>query len=70
MLRENPQLRPNIYQVVHNVCFLRGTDIPIKDVGLFSAGEKCADIIRFMAPEMRLSQLSSRLGWLVRIKYR
>lgn len=32
MLRENPQLRPNIYQVLRNVCFLRGTDIPIKDV--------------------------------------
>lgn len=70
MLRENPQLRPNIYQVVRNVCFLRGTDIPIQDVGLFSAGEKCADINRFMAPEMRLNQLSSRLGWLVRIKCR
>lgn len=34
MLRESPQLRPNIYQVVREVCFLRGKDVPIKDVGL------------------------------------
>lgn len=35
MLRENPQQRPNIYQVVRDVSLLRGTDIPIKDVGYF-----------------------------------
>ncbi len=34
MLRENPQLRPNIYQVVREVCLMRGTEIPIKDVSL------------------------------------
>ncbi len=34
MLRENPQQRPNIYQVVREVSVLRGTDIPIKDVSL------------------------------------
>ena len=32
MLKENPQSRPNIYQVVREVCQMRGTDIPIKDV--------------------------------------
>ena len=35
MLRENPQSRPNIYQVVREVCLMRGTDIPIKDVSSF-----------------------------------
>lgn len=32
MLRENPQQRPNIYQVIREVCLIRGTDIPIKDI--------------------------------------
>ena len=32
MLRENPQQRPNIYQVIREVSLIRGTDIPIKDV--------------------------------------
>ena len=32
MLREKPQARPNIYQVVREVCLMRGTDVPIKDV--------------------------------------
>ena len=32
MLRESPQLRPSIYQVVREVCLIRGTEIPIKDV--------------------------------------
>ena len=36
MLRENPQLRPNIYQVVREVARIRGTDIPIKDVSVIS----------------------------------
>ena len=34
MLRENPQLRPNIYQVMREVCLMRGTEVPIKDVSL------------------------------------
>ena len=34
MLREQPQDRPNIYQVVSEVAALRGTDIPIKNVGV------------------------------------
>ena len=33
MLRENPNSRPNIYQVVREACLMRGTDVPIKDVG-------------------------------------
>ncbi|KAL8842303.1 MAG: hypothetical protein Q9176_002692 [Flavoplaca citrina] len=32
MLRENPQARPNIYQVIRQVSLMRGTDIPIKDI--------------------------------------
>ncbi|KAF2400277.1 hypothetical protein EJ06DRAFT_493942 [Trichodelitschia bisporula] len=32
MLREQPQLRPNIYQVVREVCSMRGTEVPIKDI--------------------------------------
>lgn len=32
MLRENPQQRPNIYQAIREVCLIRGTDIPIKDI--------------------------------------
>ncbi|KEQ75591.1 hypothetical protein M436DRAFT_9466, partial [Aureobasidium namibiae CBS 147.97] len=31
-LREDPRLRPNIYQVVSEVCSMRGTPIPIKDI--------------------------------------
>lgn len=34
MLREDPSDRPNIYQVVREVCAMRGTDVPIKDVSL------------------------------------
>ncbi|KAI9656435.1 MAG: hypothetical protein M1829_000394 [Trizodia sp. TS-e1964] len=32
MLRESPLLRPNIYQVIREVCALRGTEVPIKDI--------------------------------------
>jgi AP2-associated kinase len=32
MLRENPQSRPNIYQVVVEVCSMRHRSVPIKDV--------------------------------------
>lgn len=32
MLREKPDLRPNIYQIVKEVCAMRGKDVPIKDV--------------------------------------
>lgn len=34
MLRESPQLRPNIYQIMREVCLMRGTENPIKDVSL------------------------------------
>ena len=37
MLRESPQQRPNIYQVIRQVSLMRGTDIPIKDVSGTSA---------------------------------
>ncbi|KAI5793423.1 kinase-like domain-containing protein [Pyronema domesticum] len=32
MLREQPSQRPNIYQVVREVCYLRGREVPIKDI--------------------------------------
>ncbi|KZF22156.1 hypothetical protein L228DRAFT_230506 [Xylona heveae TC161] len=32
MLRENPQNRPNIFQVVSEVCRMRGTNVPIRDI--------------------------------------
>ncbi|KAE9988016.1 hypothetical protein EG328_000960 [Venturia inaequalis] len=32
MLRENPALRPNIYQVVREVCTIRNAPCPIKDI--------------------------------------
>ena len=47
MLRENPQLRPNIYQVVREVCMMRGTDIPIKDVRLSAICLYSTDYIRY-----------------------
>ena len=40
MLREKPQLRPNIYQVVHEVARIRGTDTPIKDVSVAPLSSK------------------------------
>ncbi|KAI9737518.1 MAG: hypothetical protein M1834_009673 [Cirrosporium novae-zelandiae] len=32
MLREKPAQRPNIYQVICEVCSMRGTTVPIKDI--------------------------------------
>lgn len=32
MLKENPQKRPNIYEVVREVCLMQGKEVPIKDV--------------------------------------
>lgn len=32
MLKEDPRNRPNIYQVIKEVCGMRGTPIPIKDI--------------------------------------
>lgn len=42
MLRESPQQRPNIYQVVAETCAMRHRACPIKDVGIrtFLAGLK------------------------------
>ena len=31
MLAENPNLRPNIYQVLHNICSISGMKVPIED---------------------------------------
>lgn len=35
MLRENPRDRPNIFQVLKEVCRMRGVEVPIKDVHIF-----------------------------------
>lgn len=32
MLKEDPRNRPNIYEVVREVCNMQGKEIPIKDV--------------------------------------
>lgn len=32
MLKEDPKQRPNIYQVVKEVCSMRGAEVPIKDI--------------------------------------
>jgi AP2-associated kinase len=32
MLKEDPRNRPNIYQVIKEVCGMRGTPVPIKDI--------------------------------------
>lgn len=63
MLRENPQLRPNIYQVVREVCMMRGTDIPIKDVRLPATCLCSADHIRYTPLEhlQRLDGINSYL---------
>jgi AP2-associated kinase len=37
MLRESPQARPTIYQVLKEGCRMRGVECPIKDVGLDSS---------------------------------
>ena len=51
MLRENPRLRPNIYQVLQEVCLLRGTDVPIEDVSYFHIDAVSAYRSRYMAPQ-------------------
>ena len=49
MLRESPQQRPNIYQVIREVCLIRGTDIPIKDVSIsLCPGQIIAHSSRYM----------------------
>jgi AP2-associated kinase len=35
MLKEHPAHRPNIYQVLQQVCSMRGKEVPIKDVCVF-----------------------------------
>lgn len=32
MLKEDPRNRPNIYEVVCEVCKMQGKEVPIKDV--------------------------------------
>ncbi|PGH20425.1 NAK/BIKE protein kinase [Polytolypa hystricis UAMH7299] len=32
MLREDPQKRPNIYQVLRDACHMRGKEVPIRDI--------------------------------------
>ena len=40
MLQEKPNSRPDIYQVVKEVCIMQGTEIPIPDVSV-GANEPC-----------------------------
>jgi len=49
MLREDPKKRPNIYQVVQEVCSMRGTTVPIKDVSFVAefSNNTHADHLRF-----------------------
>ncbi|KAL7269793.1 Ark- serine/threonine protein kinase [Rhizina undulata] len=54
MLRESPQLRPNIYLVVREVCLMRRRDIPIKDIYSTSAQNKPAEK-HFTAPQVHSS---------------
>ncbi|KAF2223911.1 hypothetical protein BDZ85DRAFT_289538 [Elsinoe ampelina] len=42
MLKENPKDRPNIYQVIQEVCSIRGTPVPIKDI--YSNRSKSEDV--------------------------
>lgn len=32
MLKENPQKRPNIFEVVQEMCKMQGKEVPIRDV--------------------------------------
>ncbi|KAI9934261.1 hypothetical protein MW887_005335 [Aspergillus wentii] len=32
MLKENPQKRPNIYEVIREVCLMQGKEVPIRDI--------------------------------------
>lgn len=51
MLRENPQVRPNIYQVLREVCLMRGTDVPIKDVSIQPQKSSTTKSSRYMLGE-------------------
>ncbi|KAG0125835.1 hypothetical protein HOY82DRAFT_581273 [Tuber indicum] len=50
MLRESPQLRPNIYQVVREVCLMRGKEIPIKDIYSDRAAQKVKSVEKPVLP--------------------
>lgn len=34
MLKENPQKRPNIYEVLREACHMQGKDVPVRDVSI------------------------------------
>lgn len=59
MLKENPALRPNIYQVITEVCSIRGTSIPIKDVSLPSDA-KLLDLTLYQIYSQRTQSESRR----------
>lgn len=47
MLKENPQKRPNIYEVVREACQMQGKEVPIRDVGFHPpARQALADLSR------------------------
>lgn len=43
MLKEQPHKRPNIYEVVREVCLMRGKEVPIKDVSIHLLSWRCAE---------------------------
>jgi hypothetical protein len=53
MLQENPQSRPNIYQVVLEICYMRGTEVPIKDVRHRMPWNSQLTFVRYMLVEQR-----------------
>lgn len=47
MLKENPQKRPNIYEVVREACQMQGKEVPIRDVSFLiftNERQECADL--------------------------
>jgi len=61
MLRENPQHRPNIYQVVAETCAMRHCPIPIKDVCPETTVAHCVLTHPRSTPDERTSKLGERL---------
>lgn len=41
MLKEEPQKRPNIYEVLREACHMRGKEVPIRDVSSFTYSQLC-----------------------------
>lgn len=61
MLREHPAKRPNIYQVMQQICRMRGKEIPIRDVCAAPVSKVKSNGSRFILgePTRRLGGISS-----------